>query len=366
MKLVSSSRSRKMLGLVSASAALTLALAGCSTSSGTPSAGPTKAVSALSAARAFYKGKTITFIVGNAAGSGPATAMSLLRPAMEQYLGATINMTFSAAVPVVSEDQVGTAAPDGLTIGEMSLGAALIDQIAGDGTPSFKLTDASFIGATVQVPDLMVACTNSTYTSMQQFIAGKTPASVVSQKLGQNGLVANYILSAWPVKHTWNFYSNTADQTNGCVRGDGNVNIGNLVNSTDAAGSAMTPGIKPLMLLGSAKGFPGAAVVKGIPTLQEFIAKNPPKTARGKKAASLLASMFTSQSPSWAVFGPPKVPTARVQVLTDAMKAAMADLSVQNAFIAATTPTTFVTPVNVKSFITAQLNDQSTIKSYFP
>jgi len=360
-------RTRHLLGALAITAATALCATACSssqaaTSSSSDSGDP------LAAAKEFYQGKTITFIVGNAAGSGPATAMSLLKGPMEKYLGATINMTFSSAAPIVSEDQVGTAPPDGLTIGELSLGGALLAVYSGAGTPSFDLTQASFMGAVVQVPDLLVACANSPIKTLDDLASGKYPVSMVSQKLGQNGLVANYLLNIFDVQNpTWNFYSNTADQTTGCARGDGNLNVGNAVNSTDAAGTNMTPGITPLMVLGSVEGFPSENALKDVPTLEEWAAENPPKTAKGKQALELLQAMFTENSPSWVVFGPPGMDDGYRQFIADAMRSAMADPEVKEKFIAATTPTQYVTPEDVKASITAQLGDNTdVIKAFLP
>ena len=354
---------RTVLVALAAASALSLSLAGCGTSA-TPSTKATS-TSASGAASTFYQGKTVNLIVGNAPGTGPANAMVALRSALETKLDATINMTFSTANPIVPEDQVGTAAPDGLTMGELSLGSALVAEIAGTGTPQFSLQKASFAGALLQQDDVVVACAHSPFTSMAQVIAGKTPVTMVSQKNTNNGLIASYVLGAWPVKHTWDYYSGSADQTAGCERGDGNLSVGTVTSFTDAAGTAMDPGITPLLLMSKEPTtLKGSFLNARVPTVATFLKSHPARTASGKEAIALLGSVFTDTTPSFAVFGPAGIPASRVAAFAAAMKSAVAEPSVTTAFESQSQPPGFVPPAAVQSFVAATLQDSSKIKPY--
>jgi len=355
-------RAVSALAVIAATVLGTVACSSAATSSSSSDGDP------LAAAKEFYRGKTITFIVGNAAGSTPATAMSLIKEPMEKYLGATLNMTFSNAAAIASEDQVGTALADGLTIGELSLGSALVAEYAGAGAPSFDLTQASFMGAVVQSPDLLVACANSPIRTIDDLVSGKYPVSMVNQKVANNGLVGSYILNAWDIEDAkWNFYGNSADQTAGCARGDGNVSVGNVGAWMDASGAQVTPGLTPLLLLGSVDGFASEDSLEGVPTLDEYVAKNPPKTDRGKQAVALLQAMFTQTAPSFVIFGPPGIDDGYRQLIADAMRSAMADPEVQAKYKAVQTPPIYVAPEDVRTAVAAQLGSSTdVIKTYLP
>ena len=355
-------RRRQILTVTALGAAAVFALAACSSGTATPAA---SATTKSSTASKFYQGKTVTFIVGNAPGSTPANAMIALKPTLEKELGATLNMSFSAANPIVPEDQVGTAAPDGLTMGELSLGSALVGQIAGTGTPQFSLPSASFVGATVQQDDLVVACANSPFKTMAQVIASTKPVSVVSQKNTNNGLIASYVVGAWQIPHTWDYYTASADQLAGCERGDGDISVGNVSSFTDASGAAMTAGLTPLMIISPEPStLSGSFLNSEVPTLAKELKSHAAKGSQGKEAVSLMSVVFTPTTPSFAIFGPPKVDPAKIAEFTAAMKAALADPAVEKAFEAQSQPPGFADASTVQSFVATTLKNSSKIKPF--
>ena len=115
---------RKMLSILLASLMVfTLAFAGCSTapaSSAAPSSsgsGSQPASSEPAASEEWVPDKTITLVVGNAAGGGIDTMARTLAPALEEYLGVSVVVeNMPGASSGVAAEYVMGQPKDGFTL----------------------------------------------------------------------------------------------------------------------------------------------------------------------------------------------------------------------------------------------------------
>jgi tripartite-type tricarboxylate transporter receptor subunit TctC len=311
-----------------------------------------------------FEGKTIDIIIPNAPGTAPALLMTAMQPELEKYLGATINLTYNSDAQTVADNTVGSSAPNGLTLGIMGLPAAMVTEFTGTAV-DFSLPKASWIGATHNLPDVLVACDGAPIQSMGQLVQGKTMASVLAVNPGPAGELDQLLMSAWSVPHkVLDGYTSTTIVP-GCLRGDGNLEANTVVKVTDVTGTTMQPGMKPLLLTGAIpSSFPSAFLNKAAPTLAAFAKAHPPKTAAGKEAVNLAIAAFSSDVPDYTLYGPPGIPKAQVQALQDAYAAASATPAVKKTLLSIDLPVGVITPAAIQSYLKTQFAQSSEIIPY--
>jgi tripartite-type tricarboxylate transporter receptor subunit TctC len=355
-----SSPVRRVLGPVAA-VALTAVLAACSSGSGTNAGAP--ASDSSGADLAFFKGKTITYIIPNTPGSPPGLIMTAMKPGLEQYLGAKINIVYNSNVATVGENLVGAAKPDGLTLGNIAMQVVLNEEYTGSGAPSFNLADESYVGATHAAPSGIFGCKESDFTSYDQLVQKQTPVKIVEITTGSNNELNHLLMTAYPVPHKYLTGYTTADVLVGCQRGDGNFTASSLARALNAQGTAVVAGLTPLLLTGPVPdGSPNAFLNGTVPTLAQYEQQHPPATALGKQAMDLAVAALSSTAPNFTTFGPKGIPAARLKALTDAFTAVSQQAPVQKASLQAAIPAGFVAPDTVLTFITQQLAQKPLVR----
>jgi tripartite-type tricarboxylate transporter receptor subunit TctC len=355
------------VGAVAAVMVAALLAVGCSSGSDGSSAGSGNSSSGASGKvapdLAFFKGKTITYIVPNTPGSPPGLIMTAMKPGLEKYLGATINIEYNTNVATVGEDIVGSAKPDGLTLGNMGLQVVLNEEYTGKGVPSFSLDSVSMVGATYAAPAAVFGCEETAFSSYSQLLQSKAAVKVVEITTGSNDEFNHLLMAAYPVPHQYLSGYTTADVLVGCQRGDGNLSTSSLARALDAAGTAVVPGLTPLLLTGPVPaGSPNAFLNGQVPTLAQYAKENPPANALGKQAVAFAIQAFESSAPNYTTFGPPGIPAARLLALTDAFTAVSKTAAVEKAALQAAIPPGFASPATVKSFIASQLAAKSLVE----
>ena len=312
----------------------------------------------------FFKGKTIDIIIPNAPGTAPAILLTAMQPGLEKALGATINLTYNSDAQTVADDTVGSSHPDGLTLGIMGLPAAMTSEFTG-GAANFPLRKASWIGATYNLPDVLVTCDNPPIKSMSQLIQGKTTGKVIAVNPGPAEELDEFLMSAWKIPHSILPGYTSTTIVPGCLRGDGNLEANTVVKVTDVTGTSMQPGMRPLLLTGPIPStFPSAFLNKMAPTLAEFAKAHPPKTQAGQEAVNLAIAAFKSDSPDYTLFGPPGIPKAQVAALTNAYKTVSASAPVKKAMLSIDLPAGVLSPAVIESYINAQFKNSSVIIPY--
>ena len=119
---------------------------------------------------AFFKGKTITYIVATTSGGGYDFYARLVTRHMKRFMPAT---TFTVvnrpgAGHVVGANLIYAAKPNGLTIGTFNTGL-IYAQLVGRKGIRFDLREMSWIGKAASDPRVVVTGTNMPHKSMLDF-----------------------------------------------------------------------------------------------------------------------------------------------------------------------------------------------------
>ena len=352
-KVVSSARPRRRKAAAFAAVVVAAGLSGlipvASSASQRPATNP----------YSYFKGQTINFVCPNTAGTGICNAANAVVPSLASILGATINIQYVGGASTVGLDIVGSSAPNGLTLGILATATTMQAEFLNQGSPNFALRAASYLGGTLGGPSLFVACTGATFSTWQQVVQGNIPLTVLDTTGGSNELI-HFLMSAYPVPHKSLTGYTPASSLAGCIRGDGNFGGNSLAQWVNAAGTAMTPGITPLLLSGTVpKAAPEAFLNKQVPTLQQFEAKHPPKTPFAKQAAQLAIDAFSQSAPQWVFFGPPGISKAHLAALQEATKAAFKLAVVKQGLLRDGVPPGYTSPTAALNYFKTQVKKQA-------
>jgi tripartite-type tricarboxylate transporter receptor subunit TctC len=142
---------------------------------------------AVSAQESFYKGKTLTFLVGAPPGGGFDTMTRIVARHMGRHLpGNPIvvvqNMT-GAGTLIAANHLYNRSKPDGLTIG-VWVGSLTLQKFLGGTGMDFDPMKFEWIGVPVQQTFLCAFTKASGITSMEKWYAAKTPVKMGGQVPG--------------------------------------------------------------------------------------------------------------------------------------------------------------------------------------
>jgi tripartite-type tricarboxylate transporter receptor subunit TctC len=328
-------------------------LAACSSSGGSAS---------VTAEKSFYNGKTIQLIVPGAPGKGSAFLATALQQAMEAKLGATINIEYVTGADTVGQDQVYSAKPDGLTIGLLTIISDINNTFGKNEALSFSLEKAAAtsIGASYAEPGVVATCGAWNVSSFAQAISGNTQLKFVDVTTGGMNLAVHLLMMAYPASHKYLNGYTSSTETVGCERGDGNIAGYPVSNFLDSSGTALDPGLTPLLLTGSLPTSSAAASLNNsVETIAAYAKAHPPTTAEGQQAVQLLETYYNTDAPQFALFGPNGIPAARLSALTSAMKSAMAEPSVQQKLASAGIPSGYVAPAGIKTYVDTMFKSEA-------
>jgi tripartite-type tricarboxylate transporter receptor subunit TctC len=141
----------------------------------------------VSAQESFYKGKTLTFLVGAPPGGGFDTMTRIVARHMGRHLpGNPIvvvqNMT-GAGTLIAANHLYNRSKPDGLTIG-VWVGSLTLQKVLGGTGMDFDPMKFEWIGVPVQQTFLCAFTKASGITSMEKWYAAKTPVKMGGQVPG--------------------------------------------------------------------------------------------------------------------------------------------------------------------------------------
>jgi hypothetical protein len=134
----------------------------------------------LAAAAAFFRGKTITYIVATSPGGGYDTYGRLVARYMSKYLPGTkiIVRNLPGAGHVIGADTIYAAKPDGLTIGTFNTGLIYMQLLHAPGV-RFDLTKMSWIGKAASDPRVLVMSRKSGITNVRQLLDSSRPPTIL-------------------------------------------------------------------------------------------------------------------------------------------------------------------------------------------
>jgi tripartite-type tricarboxylate transporter receptor subunit TctC len=131
-------------------------------------------------AEAFFRGKTITYIVATSPGGGYDTYGRLVARYMAKYLPHTkiIVRNLPGAGHVIGADTIYAAKPDGLTLGTFNTGLIYMQLLQAPGV-RFDLTRMSWIGKAASDPRVLVMSRKSGITNVRQLLNPASPPTVL-------------------------------------------------------------------------------------------------------------------------------------------------------------------------------------------
>lgn len=135
----------------------------------------------LFAQEPFYKGKAVRIIVGFSPGGGFDTYARTIGRHISKYIpgGPTVvvdNMTGAGSL-VAANHVYKVAKPDGLTMGHF-IGGFFLGQVLGQAGIEFDARKFEFVGAAVTEDVVCALTTASGITSMEKWMASKTPVKL--------------------------------------------------------------------------------------------------------------------------------------------------------------------------------------------
>ena len=131
-------------------------------------------------AAAFFRGKTITYIVATSPGGGYDTYGRLVARYMSKYMPGTkiIVRNLPGAGHVIGADEIYAARPDGLTIGTFNTGLIYMQLLQAPGV-RFDLTKMSWIGKAASDPRVLLLSRKSGITSVRQLLDPSRPPTIL-------------------------------------------------------------------------------------------------------------------------------------------------------------------------------------------
>lgn len=134
----------------------------------------------LASAAAFFRGKTITYIVATSPGGGYDTYGRLVARYMGKYLPDTkiIVLNLPGAGHVIGADTIYAAKPDGLTIGTFNTGLIYLQLLHAPGV-RFNLAKMSWIGKAASDPRVLVMSKRSGITNVRQLLDPTVPPVIL-------------------------------------------------------------------------------------------------------------------------------------------------------------------------------------------
>jgi tripartite-type tricarboxylate transporter receptor subunit TctC len=144
---------------------------------------------------AFYKDKTVNYIVATAPGGGYDTYGRLVAEYMQRYLpGSTfVVKNMPGAGHLVGTNTLYASRPDGLTLGTFNTGL-IYNQLVGLDGARFDLTKMSWIGKAGSDPRVILIAQQSPIKSYAELQASKAPVNFATAGVGSASYVETVIL----------------------------------------------------------------------------------------------------------------------------------------------------------------------------
>lgn len=319
---------RRRIYVAIAASVVAIGVAACSSGGSSASGGG----SSSNDSAAFYKGKTIRWIIPEAPGTSFYEEAQVVGPVVASYLHAKITLTSVATGNgSVGEDQFAASKPDGLTIGSMIASTDVSNKLTNTPGINFSILDPEPIGGQPSAVLVVAACVGSPFTSWNQLVSSGQTVDYLSTVGGATEQRGQLLLGGYqiPAKMVTGYESSKLVNA-GCLRGDGKNSIIFQSESTYTPLEFTSGKLHPLLITGSVPSNSDFySALKDLPTLQGYLSSNPPKTALGKSALDFLLAVHSTTTGLSMYFGAPKgTPAGLVNALRKAFAHAYAQSSV--------------------------------------
>ena len=271
-------------------------------------------------AREFYEGKTVRIVVGFAAGGGFDTYARIIARHLAKHIPgrpAVIveNMTGAGSL-IAANHLYNVAKPDGLTMAHFT-GGLLLGQILGQPGIEFDARRFEFVGAAVK-EDIVCALTKASgITTIEQWMAARTPVKLGGNAPGVTPDNAGRILKAalgLPIQVV-SGYKGTADIRLAADGGELAGGCWSWESMRTTWRSALDAGTVVAVLQLTARGFPDLA---GVP-----LAISLAKTDEARRLIEVGAHHASAYARPFVL--PPGTPKERVRILKLAFQETLKD-----------------------------------------
>jgi tripartite-type tricarboxylate transporter receptor subunit TctC len=261
--------------------------------------------------RAFYAGKTITYIVATEAGGGYDAYGRLVSQYLGKHLGAArvVVKNVPGGGHIVGTNELYHARPDGLTLGMFNSGL-IYSQLVGRNALQARLDRMSWVGKAGGEPRLLVTSTQSGFRSLDQIRRAARPLLLGAGGIGTEGYIdATLLAAAVGLRTKVVLGLATRDAQLSMMRGDIDAQFVSASSSRPLLAGGFG---HPIMRVGS-----GGGVDERVPEAGDLVT-----TPDGKALVALIRAVAALSR--WTA-GPPGVPAERLEALRTAHAAALAD-----------------------------------------
>lgn len=261
---------------------------------------------------AFYKGKTVTYIVATSPGGGYDTYGRLVAEYMQKHLsGSTfVVRNMPGAGHLIGTNAIYASKPDGLTIGSFNTGL-LYNQLIGHEGVKFDLAKMSWIGKAASDPRVVIIASQSPIKSWEDLVAQKEPVNFATAGPGSASYVETVMLTnvlKLPIKMLTG-YNGTEDQL-AMRRGE---IVGSIASRSSYDQFVENKYGRYIAQIGGS--------TKDVPQLSQFV--------KDQRAQELLALVESTSEIARLTAGPPDIPEDRLTALRGAYRQAMDDKALQ-------------------------------------
>ena len=263
---------------------------------------------------AYFKGKTVEWIVSTAPGGGHDFWARLLSNTMEKKLpGSTfVVKNRPGAGHIIGVNLIYSATPNGLTVGNFTTGLAYSQVLKKKGI-RFDLAKMSWLGKLASEPRTMSVAKDSPYKTFEDILKSKRMLKFSASGVGSGSYTDSFMVGqAFGLPYRIITGYSGSQSALAMLRGEVDI----LMGSEDSALAYQRAGqLRIVMQVGGG--------VKGVQDGRDY-AKNP----QAKAVMRLLSQMGAL---SRIVAGPPNIPADRLAALRVAFKASTADAEFQAA-----------------------------------
>ena len=268
-------------------------------------------------AAAFYKGKSITWIVPYNPGGGYDEYSRMIAPYMAKYTGARIDLkNMPGAGGLKGANEIYNSPADGLTIGIINGSAMVTNQLAGEKGANYKISKYSYLGRFTADRRVLSVGTNSGIKTFKDMENSKKPVVMGATGLGGSTYVDAVLVDpAFGIQQKLiHGFNNSSDVRQAILRGE----VQGMWGSLGSALQPMQDGDQRIVVQSGNK--PDARI-PDVPTVMT-LAKDLPDTS---KVMPVLKAWEALNAVGRPVAGPPDIPADRLAFLQEAFKKAMND-----------------------------------------
>jgi tripartite-type tricarboxylate transporter receptor subunit TctC len=267
------------------------------------------AAPAAESGAAFFKGKTVTYIVSTSPGGNYDAYGRLIAATMEKYLPGShfVVKNVPGAGHIIGANQIYNAKPDGLTIGTFNTGLVYAQILKRKGI-RFDLAKMSFLGKAASDPRVLILSSKAPYQSFSDLQKAGNPIKMAAAGVGSAAYNETKLLESvfgLKLEIITGYRGNAGEMA--MLRGEVDGQLGSYSSLLDFVNN----GYARIALQVGGKPSPGVPRAIDVASTDE---------------ARAIVNLINSQAElARLTAGPPGIPADRLQALRAAYQAALED-----------------------------------------